>query len=333
MPDSVSLPFCVPWFAYTHIHAAPGIAIAQHPTGYNGYLNQCTTLECNRQFLMGFSSPQISLSRAGLYAFNFLERYPVSLRFTQELQHTIIKRMLNAGFYIHFNCVDDYYLPGKSWYGVRHFEHDGIICGYDETDKTYSIAAYDSNWIFSLIRVPQSCFADGVNARFENNKYCMLTAYRANTNWPVELNEKMILQYLKEYLENTFDKFPLDQLGKVEGIAVQDFIVLYLDKIKDGSIPIEKIDWRIMRPVWEHKRCMLDRIKAIEELYGWDSKFSSQYAPLVEDSNRIRMMYAMYCKTHKESLLDKVQKGIIAFKEKEEEILKEFVKRMEGEQS
>ena len=78
---------------------------------------------------------------------------------------------------------------------------------------------------------------------------------------------------------------------------------------------------------------MLDRIKAIEELYGWDSKFSSQYAPLVEDSNRIRMMYAMYCKTHKESLLDKVQKGIIAFKEKEEEILKKFVKRMEEEQS
>lgn len=125
----------------------------------------------------------------------------------------------------------------------------------------------------------------------------------------------------------------MDQLGRVEGIAVQDFIVLYLDKIKDRSIPIEKIDWRIMRPVWEHKRCMLDRIKAIEEKYNWDSEFSSQYAPLVEDSNRIRMMYAMYCKTHKESLLDKVQKGIIAFKDKEEEILKEFVRRMEEEQS
>ena len=332
MPDSVSLPFCVPWFAYAHIHAAPGIAIAQHPTGYNGYLNQCTTLECNRQFLMGFSSPQISLSRATVYSFGFLEKYCVSLRFANKFKHEIIKQMLDDGFYVHFSNVDDYYLPGKSWYGVRHFNHDGIICGYDEADKTYSIAAYDNNWIFNLIRIPQDCFTKGVYSCMKDKLYSILTAYRVDPTCVVKLDEKMILQYLKEYIENTFDKFPLDQLGRVEGIAVQDFIVLYLDKIKDGSIPIEKIDWRILRPVWEHKRCMLDRIKAIEELYNWDPKFSSQYAPLVEDSNRIRMMYAVYCKTHKESLLDKVQKGIIAFKEKEEEILKEFVKRMEEEQ-
>ena len=32
------------------------------------------------------------------------------------------------------------------------------------------------------------------------------------------------------------DRFSLENDGRVIGIAVQDFIVMYLDKLKDGSI-------------------------------------------------------------------------------------------------
>ena len=121
----------------------------------------------------------------------------------------------------------------------------------------------------------------------------------------------------------------MDQQGGVEGIAVQDFLAIYMDKIKEGFIPAEKMDWRALRPVWEHKKCMLDRIKAIEEKRGWDADLSSKYVPLVEDTNRVRMMYAMYHKTQKESLLDKMKNGILTFKDKEYEILQELIKRME----
>lgn len=331
MPDSVSLPFCVPWFAFTQGHAAPGLAMAGHPTAYNGYLNQCTTLDCNRRFLTGFTTPQIGIPRAGIYSFNFLDKLGIAWRFTHQYCHSIIKQMLDEGFYAYFGGVDDYYLPGKSWYGIRHMNHDGVICGYDEADKTYSIAAYDINWVFSLIRVPQDCFMEGLKACIEKNQYGTITAYRMRPNTTVALDERTILRYMKEYVNGTIDKFPLDQQGRVEGIAVQDFLALYLDKIKEGFIPADKMDWRALRPIWEHKRCMLDRIKAIEEKRGWNTELSSKYAPLVEDANRVRMMYAMYHKTQKESLLDKMKNGIITFKDKEYEILKDLIQRMEEE--
>lgn len=331
MPESVSLPFCVPVVAFTPAYAAPGIAMNGHPTAYNGYLNQCTTLNCNRRFLTGFTSPQVSMPRAGIYSFNYLEKYGVASRFGHPFYKTIIKQMIDEGFYIYFGGVDDFYLPGKSWYGIRHMSHDGVICGYDDNDQTYSVAAYDINWIYNLIRIPQECFIEGLNACIENKQYGAITAYKMRENTVVNLDEKMILRYLKDYINKTIDKYPLDQQGGVEGIAVQDFLALYLDKIKEGFIPADKMDWRALRPVWEHKKCMLDRIKAIEEKRGWDSELSSKYAPLVDDSNRVRMMFAMYHKTQKGSLLDKMKNGILTFKDKEYEILKDLIQRMEEE--
>ena len=330
MPDTISLPFCVPWFAFTQGHAAPGLAMAGHPTAYNAVLNQCITLSCTRRFLQGYSSPQVFMPKSGIHSFDCLEKYGVTSRFGHPYFKEIIKQMLNEGFYIYFGGVDDYYLPGKSWYGTRHMAHDGVICGYDEADQTYSIAAYDINWVYNLIRIPQACFMEGLHACVQNEQYASIVAYRMK-DIEVKLDEQMILKNIKEYIGLTVDRFSLENDGRVIGIAVQDFIVMYLDKLKDGSIPSDKMDWRSLRPIWEQKRCMVDRIRAIEEKRGWGPELSTQYVPLVEEANRVRMMYAMYHKNQKESLLDKMKSGILHFKDAEYEILQALIQRMEEE--
>ena len=329
MPDSVSLPFCVPCFAFTPSLAAPGLAMNGHPTAYNGYLNQCTFISCGRKFLTGFTSPQLNLPRANIHSFTYLEKYGIALRFGYPYYKTIIKQMLNEGFYVLFNGIDDYYIPGKCWYGIRHMSHDGVICGYDESDSTFSIAVYDINWLFNLIRVPQDCLMEGIGACLKNKQYGNLTAFKVRENTTVNLDEKLILHNLKEYVSQTVDKFPLDQQGMVEGIAVQDFLAMYMDKLKDGSIPAEKVDWRAIRPVWEHKKCMLDRIKAIEAKNNWEPELSTEYATLVEDSNLARMMLAMFHKNQKMTLLDKMKNIILSCKDKEEKLLNDLIKRME----
>ena len=329
MPDSVSLPFCVPLFAGSQGHAAPGLAMAQHPTAYNGYLNQTTTLGCHKNFLTGVTSPGIFIPRSELGAFDYFEQYSVSSRFGYPYYKELIKHMLKEGFYIYFNGVDDFYLPGKSWYGTRHMSHDGVICGYNDNDCTYSIAAYDINWVFNLIRVPQDCFIEGVKACLEIKKFGGLTAYKIKEGTVVYLNERMILEYLNEYVNQTADKFSLDPQGMVEGIAVQDFLAMYIDKLKDGSIPSDKMDWRALRPVWEHKRCMLDRIQAIEKQHNWNAELSEAYQPLVKASNHARMMYAMYHKNQNVLLLDKIKDNLLKGKEKEYKILKMLINRMQ----
>lgn len=331
MSEKVLLPFHVPLFATTQGMAAPGIAIENHPTAFNGILNQCTTISCTRRFLRGYTSPQTEVPRLGIYSFSYLNKYAVSFRFAHRHSLEIIKKMLDEGFYIYFSCVDDFYLPEKSWYGIRHLAHDGIICGYDETDATYSIAAYDINWIFRLIQIPQKCFAEGLDACIENKQFGAITAYKMK-DIEVKLEEPAILKYLKEHLDTTIDKVSLESNDRVNGIAVHDLLAMYIDKLKDGSIPSDKMDWRALRPVWEHKRCMLERLKAVETKHNWDPAFSEQYAPLVDLANRIRMMYAVYHKTRKTSLLDGIRNGLTELSRKEYDILTDFVGKMEEEQ-
>lgn len=328
MADCVQLAYEYPWFAFTQGTAAPCIALRNHPTAYNAILNQCTTLSCTRRFLDGFTTPQVGVPRLNIHSFPCIERYGVALRFTHDRFREIIKKMLDEGFYIYFGGVDDYFLPGKSWYGIRHMNHDGILCGYDDNDGTYSVAAYDSDWVFRLIRIPQDCFREGLESGISQGWNGNLYAYRMR-NGEIQPDEKQMLRYLKAHVDADMDHFPLTERGNVEGIAVQGFLALYIGKLMDGSIPTDKMDWRVLRPVWEHKKCMLDRLIALEALHGWEPEFSSRYRPLVDAANRNRMMYAVYHKNRRPELLENVRKGLLDGKEQERAILCDFIRKTE----
>lgn len=328
MADCVQLAYEYPWFAFTQGTAAPCIALRNHPTAYNAILNQCTTLSCTRRFLDGFTTPQVGIPRLNIHSFPCIERYGVALRFTHDRFREIVKKMLDEGFYIYFGGVDDYFLPGKSWYGIRHMSHDGILCGYDDNDGTYSVAAYDSDWVFRLIRIPQDCFREGLESGISQGWNGNLFAYRMR-NGEIQPDEKQMLRYLKAHVDADMDHFPLTERGNVEGIAVQGFLALYIEKLMDGSIPADKMDWRVLRPVWEHKKCMLDRLILLETLHGWEPEFSSRYRPLVDAANRNRMMYAVYHKNRRPELLENVRKGLLDGKEQERAILCDFIRKTE----
>ena len=332
MPKSVLLPFHIPIFATTQGSAAPCLALAEHPTAYNQILNQCTSLSCTRKFIRGFTTPQVGFQRLSIIGMPCLERYQISFRYTRPYIKEIIKQMIDEGYYVYYQGVDDFYLPGKSWYGTRHMSHDGIICGYDEADNTYSVAAYNINWVFDLIRIPQECFMQGIDSMLEQEIYGHLLAYKVKDQ-DVELNEKIIIKYLKEYLSHEVEKFPAEEDGRVYGIAVYDFLAMYIGKLKDGSIPYEKMDWRAIRPVWEHKKCMLERILAIESKRGWDNSLSDAYRSLVDQADKIRMMYAVYHKMGRVSILDGVGKGLLEIKGKEKDILNKLIDKMEADEN
>ena len=156
-----------------------------------------------------------------------------------------------------------------------------------------------------------------------------MVAYKVRDNTVVEINEKEMLKFLKEYLDSDFKKYPIDTDGDVRGIVVHNYLALYIDKLKDGSIPYSKMDWRAMRPIWEHKKCRLDRIEAVEEKNGWGNNISERYASIVDTANRIRMMYAMYHKNHNNTLLDKIKNGLLDIAEADKVLVKEFINKLE----
>ena len=159
--------------------------------------------------------------------------------------------------------------------------------------------------------------------------YGNMVAYKVRENTVVEINENEMLKFLREYMDSSFEKYPISEEGQVKGTVVHNYLAMYIDKLKDGSIPYEKMDWRALRPVWEHKKCMLDRIKVVENKNGWSNELSERYAPVVEKANRIRMMYAMYHKNHNDKLLDKIRDGLLDLAQSDKEIVGEFISRLE----
>ena len=329
MAKSVSLPFIVPNFATVQSSGAAEFAMIGHPTAYNQTLNQATNICCVRKFLRGYTTPEVSIPNILIDSYKFIEKYSVSYRYVYDFCLDIIKAMLEEKMYILYDGVDDFYLPGKSWYGTRHMHHNGIICGYDDNDETLSIAGHDINWVYNIIRVPQKSFLDGLKSSLDAQKYGNMIAYKIKENTVAELNEKEMLKFLKEYIESDFEKYPINKDGQARGVVVHDYLAMYIEKLKDGSIPYERMDWRALRPVWEHKKCMLDRIKAVEIKNGWDSELSERYIPIVEKANNIRMMYAMYHKNHNDKLLDKIRDGLIDLGKSDRILVEEFIKKLE----
>ena len=329
MTKSVALPFVVPNFATVQSSGAAEFAMIGHPTAYDQTLNQATSMRCTRSFLKGFTSPEVNIPDIKIHSYKFIKRYGVSFRYTYAYCLDIIKAMLDDGMYIFYNRVDDFYLPGKSWYGTRHLHHDGIICGYDDNDETISIAAHDINWVYSLIRVPQKSFLEALRSSLDAKQYGSMIAYNIKENTVVEIKEAEMLKHLREYLDSSFEKYPTNEEGEVFGTVVHDYLAMYIDKLKDGSIPYEKMDWRALRPIWEHKKCMLERIKAVEKKNGWTDELSTHYIPIVEKANCIRMMYAMYHKNHNDKLLDKIRDGLLDVAKNDRALVEEFIKKLE----
>jgi hypothetical protein len=173
---------------------------------------------------------------------------------------------------------------------------------------------------------------EGLESCIENKQFGNITAYKMK-DVDVQLDEGLILKYLKEHLNMTIDKVSLESDDGVSGIVVHDLLAMYIDRLKDESIPHDKMDWRALRPVWEHKKCMLERIRRIEEKHAWEPVYSKQYEPLVELANRVRMMYAIYHKTSKKVILDGIHNGLLELGKREFEILSEFTVKMEEEKT
>ncbi len=294
----------------------------------NWFLSNTMILTCNRKFLHGYTTPEIYVEKYG-YDNPMLETHWVSMRYLKEKLNFAIRKMLDEGYYVHFTGVDDYYVPGKSWYHERHFSHDGAICGYNQLDKTYCIYAYDSNWIFQKFWTPQRSFNKGRQVMFEKGEYGALCAIKPKAE-KVEFSVETAIGGLIDYLDSDMTKYPEDGENGVRGIVVQEYIAKYVDKLFDGSIPYNRMDRRVFRLIWEHKKVMLQRICLIEQKLNMDNEISKKYESLVSEANTIRMLYASHHMKCRYSLLPIIKNKLLKLMESEKELLTLLVNKTGG---
>ncbi len=327
----VELPLAEPLYK-THNNQGPGTAIAvNNPTIRNWYLNEVMNLSCYRKFLSGYTSPIISIVNGSWVANPYFEKNKVSSEFAKGYINPIIREMIDNGVYVAFGGVDDYYVKGKSWYKERHFSHDGLICGYDQEEKTYCICAYDSSWVYRKFWTPQKCFNAGRLAMRKQGKYCEIWGLRVKDDI-IEFSPKIVYSNLKKYLDSNREKYPfIEDESKVYGIVVHEFIAEYVSKLYNGDIPYERMDRRVFRMIWEHKKVMLERIMLVEKTLEYDNSISERYKHIVSEADTMRMLYASHHLKRRDSVLPIIKEKLLALMENERELLELLLEKMEKE--
>ena len=327
---NIELPFSFPMLATFHNTALVGIISNNDPNAKIQMFNQCTSLSCSKKFLGGYSTPEMGFAHSWLFNYGNLDIIKVSMQFAYKCHRDIARAMLEEGRYVYFNNIDDYYIPNKSWYNERHMLHDGIICGCDDSDDTYSVAAYDKNWVFRLFKVKRKFFDEAIEKSFAMGMPAFFGCKSKGET--VELDIVKIAKDMQTYVNSDLSIYPNngDTESYVSGAAVNDYIAIYIDKLLDESIPYEKMDWRVVRVIWEFRACMLERIKALENKLAIDDNSSEAYRDIVLKTDRLRMMYAVCHKKRNDQALISVRDGLKELVKKEREILAAFVTVMEG---
>lgn len=330
MNKIVELPIIEPIYSTYHDQGSGAAILKDNESIRNWYLNQSIILTCNRKFLQGFTTPEIKIVDSAWLSNPNYYRHDYSARFLKQYIHPIIKNFLDQGYYVYYSGIDDYYLEGKTWYKTRHFGHDGLICGYNQKDRTYCIFAYDSNWVYNKFWVSQKSFEEGRKAMNEKSVFGVICGIKPKGN-KVLFSSSIALKKINEYLNSSIEQYPENEDGPVFGIVVHDFIAKYVDKLIDESIPYEKMDRRIFRLIWEHKKVMLERIRCIENELSLSSEIGDQYEKIVRNADNIRMLYASHNLKRRDAVLPIIRDKLLAIKKNEQALLLALLDNQKGD--
>ena len=99
-------------------------------------------------------------------------------------------------------------------------------------------------------------------------------------------------------------------------------------KLYRGEIPYERMDRRVFRLIWEHKKVMLERIIKVEEALHFDNTLSEKYRPLVKEADAMRMLYASHHMKRRDSVLPIISDKLLRLEKTEREILTELTEKM-----
>lgn len=325
----VEFPLAEPLYStYQYQGLATALAV-NNPSIRNYYLSHVMNLSCTKKFLHGFTTPEITIPESQWCKNPYFIIKKYDAQFLGGHVHHVIRKLLDAGYYVCYSGVDDFYVEGKSFFGERHFSHDGCICGYDTADKSYCIYAYDKSWVYRKFWASRASLDRGRRAMERQGVFGRLWGILA-TDEQVAFDPTAALDHIAEYLDSSLEKYPVDKEGAVYGTAVHDYIALYLDKLYDGSIPHERLDSRVFRLIWEHKKAMLERMRLIEDAFRLDHSLSEAYEEVVSAADHCRMLYASHRVKERREVLPFIRRKLLALKDPEREILQALYQKTNG---
>ncbi len=231
---------------------------------------------------------------------------------------------INVEFYLYVLAVDRFHIPESDVYHKSHLYHEIFIYGYDLKRKVLFCADNIKEGKYVYFECPISQFERAYEAvEKEKNECVVLFKYKdAEFQFDVKTVTHKISKYI--YPDNVHTLNTLmnsQQKNHVFGQDIYDYIVGILEEIRP------KYDRRIFHVLWEHKRCMLNRIRYMSEhrYLNNSEQIAEAYAEVERKSLAHRNMILKYNITGDTKLILRLIHDIKLIKLKEKFIIEYFL--------
>jgi hypothetical protein len=341
------LPVAVPAIIGLHYHAFSLTPIFCNKKYLPWFYSHYIQVYCTNDFSEVNGSPWFNFVSIDLWdnGIPFLSNnHLLDLRTIKDNKIDVVKLItgyIDRGWYTDAE-VDDFYIPFRFAYQKKKKPHDILIFGYDLNNKCFDTAGFNTQNEFAYEKLS----FDDFEKAFLNNNSTMVDLDNGGTNClrffktiegiECDFDPILLAQLLEDYLNSadTTEKFRMfrqPSKKRVYGIETYQFFKEYFHLLLNKEI---KFDIRPIQLLWEHKKCMLLRIKYMSE-NNIISPYSSIYDDYVDIEQKVlsaRNLMIKYNMTNEKKVVMTIIDIIDEIKNKEQVILTSLLKELPQKQ-
>ncbi|MBN2531402.1 MAG: hypothetical protein JXB88_00850 [Spirochaetales bacterium] len=183
-----------------------------------------------------------------------------------------VKNYIERGWYTYIG-IDDFYIPFRSSYQKNRQPHDIFLYGYDTEKKSFNTAGFNEEEVFSFNQLSFDDFEKAYYYDISNvdkdlfECFDFVTLLKPIKDAKFDFDVTLTKELLNDYIHSidTTEKLRIVRTPKQNYIyGMKTYLILkkYFQSMLNTGL---ELDIRPVHLFWEHKKCMLLRIKYMNE--------------------------------------------------------------------
>ncbi|MBO5199479.1 MAG: hypothetical protein J6B85_13355 [Lachnospiraceae bacterium] len=233
------------------------------------------------------------------------------------------KSMLRQGIYVG-GFWDEYYIPNKSAYQVRHYYHDHFVVGFDDEKQIFRVVGYWDDGRYGYRDVCYHDYYQSVVCALQDK--VTMCYYRFNKDYVLQLDDKHIKRELENYLYSRKGKeFVGTELAF--GFEAWDKLVELVEEIEHSGDTAFEI--KHSRCYVEHRLMMYRRIKVLYQygLFEQSDIIQRYYDKVACQAEIVHKLCIKSNLSHNMALLKTVREMMMEINQEEKLLIAELLAR------
>ena len=219
-----------------------------------------------------YRPPNNRLLPSPLLETRWLDRDLISI-VNEDIVQFVVK-YIDRDYYVQL-YLNEFYMPDRSNYNTQKNIHETLIHGYDLYDETFDIIGYNKmgQYVSSKLKfadfkkaytkIDYSDFKEAyMKIKYSPNHMAKIGLLKYDNNRRYEFDLNLVLEQIRDYIEsnNTSEKFRMLDAPEdgIYGIETYCHLIHCLLEQRNN------FDIRLFHILWEHKKCMLNRLIYME---------------------------------------------------------------------